>query len=70
LVDHNAAKNIAGKFALKLQRGQRSLAGGVSCQYALHSGMRTVNGTDVVSDTFVSVERESTDKPTALAVGN
>jgi IS605 OrfB family transposase len=68
--DYNAAKNIARKLALKLQRGQKSPAGGAFCQYALKSGVMTVNATDVASDQYVSAERESTDKPTASAVGS
>jgi putative transposase len=68
--DYNAAKNIARKLAVKLQRGQKSPAGGAFCQYALKSGIMTVNATDVASDTPVSAERESTDKPTASAVGS
>ena len=68
--DYNAAKNIARKLSLKLQQGQKSPAGGAFCQYALKSGILTVNATKVASDTFVSVERESTSKPTASAVGN
>ena len=68
--DYNAAKNVARKLALKLQRGQKSPAGGAFCQYALNSGMMTVNATDVASDAYVSAERESTDKPTASAVGS
>jgi len=68
--DYNAAKNIARKLALKLQRGQKSPAGGAFCQYALKSGTMTVNATDVASDAYVSAERESTDKPTASAVGS
>jgi len=68
--DYNAAKNIARKLALKLQRGQKSPAGGAFCQYALKSGTMTVNATDVASDSYVSAERESTDKPTASAVGS
>ena len=68
--DYNAAKNIARKLSLKLQQGQKSPAGGAFCQYALKSGILTVNATRVASDTFVSVERESTNKPTASAVGN
>jgi putative transposase len=68
--DYNAAKNIARKLALKLQRGQKSPAGGAFCQYALKSGTLIVNATDVVSDHYWSVERESTDKPTASAVGS
>jgi putative transposase len=68
--DYNAAKNVARKLALKLQRGQKSPAGGAFCQYALKSGTMTVNATDVASDAYVSAERESTDKPTASAVGS
>ncbi|WP_299268944.1 RNA-guided endonuclease InsQ/TnpB family protein [Halorientalis sp.] len=68
--DYNATKNIARKLALQLQRGQKSPAGGAFCQYALNSGVMTVNATDVASDTPVSAERESTDKPTASAVGS
>jgi putative transposase len=68
--DYNAAKNVARKLALKLQQGQKSPAGGVFCQYALKSGIMTVNATDVASDAYVSAERESTDKPTASAVGS
>ena len=68
--DYNAAKNIARKLALKLQRGQKSPAGGAFCQYALKSGVMTVNATGVASDQYVSAERESTDKPTASAVGS
>ena len=68
--DYNAAKNVARKLALKLQRGQKSPAGGAFCQYALKSGVMTVNATDVASDQYVSAERESTDKPTASAVGS
>ena len=68
--DYNAAKNIARKLALKLQRGQKSPAGGAFCQYALKLGVMTVNATGVASDQYVSAERESTDKPTASAVGS
>ena len=68
--DYNATKNIARKLALKLQRGQKSPVGGAFCQYALKSGVMTVNATDVASDAYVSAERESTDKPTASAVGS
>ena len=68
--DYNAAKNVARKLALKLQRGQKSPAGGAFCQYALQSGTMTVNATEVASDGYVSAERESTDKPTASAVGS
>ena len=68
--DYNAGKNIARKLALKLQRGQKSPAGGAFCQYALKSGVMTVNATEVASDQYVSAERESTDKPTASAVGS
>ena len=68
--DYNAAKNVARKLALTLQQGQKSPAGGAFCQYALKSGTMTVNATDVASDAYVSVERESTDKPTASAVGS
>ena len=64
------AKNIARKLALELQRGQKSPAGGAFCQYALKSGVMTVNATEVASDQYVSAERESTDKPTASAVGS
>jgi hypothetical protein len=67
--DYNAAKNVARKLALTLQRGQKSLAGGAFCQYALKSGIMTVNATQVASDQYVSAERESTGKPTASAVG-
>ncbi len=51
--DYNAAKNIARKLAVKLQRGQKSPAGGAFCQYALKLGVMTVNATDVASDTPV-----------------
>ena len=68
--DYNAAKNVARKLALKLQRGQKPPAGGAFCQYALKSGIMTVNATEVASDQYVSGERESTDKPTASAVGS
>jgi transposase, IS605 OrfB family, central region len=68
--DYNAAKNIARKLSVTLQQGQKSPAGGAFCQYALKSGIVTVNATRVASDTFVSVERESTNKPTASAVGS
>ena len=68
--DYNAAKNVARKLALQLQRGQKSLVGGAFCQYALKSGTMTVNATAVASDAYVSAERESTDKPTASAVGS
>ena len=68
--DYNAAKNVARKLALQLQRRQKSPAGGAFCQYALKSGVMTVNATDVASDTPVSAERESTDKPTPLGVGS
>ncbi len=64
------AKNVARKLALKLQRGQKPPAGGAFCQYALNSGIMTVNATEVASDTYVSAERESTDKPTGSAVGS
>jgi putative transposase len=40
------------------------------CQYALNSGTTTVNATELASDTYVSAERESTDRPTASAVGS
>ncbi|ERG89675.1 MAG: transposase, IS605 OrfB family, central region [halophilic archaeon J07HX5] len=68
--EYNAAKNVARKLALKLQRGQKSPAGGAFCQYDLNSGTLIVDATDVASDGYVSVERESTDKPTASAVGD
>ena len=68
--DYNAAKNVARKLALQLQRGQKSPAGGAFCQYALKSGVMTVSATEVASDTPVSAERESTDKPTPLGVGS
>jgi len=68
--DYNAAKNVARKLPLKLQRGQKSPAGGAFCQYALKLGVMTVNATDVASDAYVSAKRESTDKPTASAVGS
>jgi len=68
--DYNAAKNVARKLALKLQRGQKSPAGGAFCQYALKLGTLTVNATEVASDSYVSAERESTNKPTASAVGS
>ena len=68
--DYNAAKNVARKLALRLQRGQKSPAGGAFSQYALKSGIMTVNATEVASDQYVSAERESTDKPTASAVGS
>jgi putative transposase len=68
--DYNAAKNVGRKLALKLQRGQKSPAGGAFCQYALKSGTMTVNATNVASDAYVSAEREFTDKPTASAVGS
>jgi putative transposase len=68
--DYNAAKNVARKLALKLQRGQKSPAGGASCQYALNSGVMIVNATELASDIPVSVERESTGKPTASTVGS
>jgi len=68
--DYNAAKNIARKLALKLQRGQKSPAGGAFCQYALKSGTMIVNATEVASDAYVSAERESTDKPTTSVVGS
>nr|WP_328766966.1 transposase [Halomicroarcula nitratireducens] len=68
--DYNAAKNVARKLALKLQRGQKSPAGGAFCQYALKSGIMTVSATEVASDTPVSVERESTNKPTTSVVGS
>jgi len=32
--------------------------------------MMTVNATEVASDQYVSADRESTDKPTASAVGS
>jgi len=51
--DYNAAKHVARKLALKLQQGQKSPAGGTFCQYALKSGMMTVNATEVASDTPV-----------------
>ncbi len=68
--DYNASKNVARKLALNLQRGQKSPAGGAFCQYALKSGVMIVNATEVASDTPVSVERESTDKPIPLEVGS
>ncbi|GAB6880173.1 RNA-guided endonuclease TnpB family protein [Halorubrum gandharaense] len=68
--DYNAAKNVARKLTLQLQRGQKSPAGGAFCQYALKSGMLIVNATEVASDTFVSAERDSTGKPTPSGVGS
>ncbi len=68
--DYNAAKNVARKLAVKLRQGQKSPAGGASCQYALNSGVMTVTATEMAADTFVSVERESTDKPTPSGVGS
>ncbi|MDS0477282.1 transposase [Natrinema sp. 1APR25-10V2] len=68
--DYNAAKNVARKLAVRLQQGQKSPAGGAFSQYALKSGVMTVNATDVASDTYVSAERESTDKPTPSGVGS
>jgi len=68
--DYNAAKNVARKLALKLHRGQKSPDGGAFCQYALKSGTLIVNATEVASDQYWSAERESTDKPTASAVGS
>ena len=68
--DYNAAKNVARKLSLKLHRGQKSPDGGAFCQYALKSGTLIVNATEVASDQYWSAERESTDKPTALAVGS
>jgi len=58
---------VARKVALQLQRGQKSPAGGAFCQYALKSGTLIVNDTEVASDHYWSVERESTDKPTTSA---
>ena len=69
-VDYNAAKSVARKLSSKLQRGQKSPAGRAFCQYARKSGVMTVNATDVASDTPVSIERQSTDKPTQLAAGS
>jgi putative transposase len=60
--DYNAAKNIARKLAGKLRRGQKSPAGGAFCQYALKSGIMTVNATEVASDTFV---RQNESPPTS-----
>jgi hypothetical protein len=40
--EYNAAKNIARKLRLKLQRGQKAPAGGAFCQYALKSGTMTM----------------------------
>jgi putative transposase len=68
--DYNAAKNVARKLTVKLQRRQKFPAGGAFCQYALNSGTMTVNATELASDAYVSAERESTDKPTASAVGS
>jgi putative transposase len=68
--DYNAARNVARKLALKLQRGQMSLAGGAFCQYALKSGVMIVNDSSVSSDHYVSAEQEPTDKPPAEAVGH
>ncbi|MDB2270866.1 transposase [Halorubrum ezzemoulense] len=68
--DYNAAKNVARKLALQLQRGQKSPAGGAFCQYALKSGTLIVNATGVASDHYWSAERESTDKPIASAMGS
>jgi Transposase and inactivated derivatives len=70
--DYNVEKNITRKLSVTLQQGQKSVAGGASCQDALKSGIVTVTASRVVSDTFVSasVGRESTTKPTAAAVGN
>jgi len=68
--DYNAAKNVARKLALKLHRGQKSPDGGAFCQYALKSGIMIVTATEVASDHYWSAKRESTDKPTASAVGS
>jgi len=68
--DYNAAKNVARKLALQLQRGQKSLAGGAFCQYALKSGTLIVTATEVAADHYWSAERESTDKPIASAMGS
>jgi hypothetical protein len=68
--DFATAKNVARKLALKLHRGQKSPDGGAFCQYALKSGTLIVNATEVASDHYWSAERESTDKPTASAVGS
>lgn len=68
--DYNASKNVARKLVLKLRAGQKSPQGGAFSQYALKSGMMTVSDTRVSSDTYVSAERESTDKPTASAMGS
>ena len=68
--DYNAAKNVARKLAQKLHRGQKSPDGGAFCQYALKSGTLIVTATEVASDHYWSAERESTDKPTASAVGH
>lgn len=68
--DYSAAKDVAPKLALRLQRGQKPPAGGAFCQYALNSGPKTANATDVASDTPVSAEQKSTDKPTPSEVGS
>ncbi len=65
----NAAKNTARILGVHLRRGQTSLDRGAFCQHALKSATMTVNATDLASGTFVSADRESTDKPTAEAVG-
>lgn len=68
--DYDAAKNVARKLPLKLQQRQKSPAGGAPCQSALNSGVVTVTASELAADTFVSIARESTDKPTPLCVGN
>ncbi|ERG94574.1 transposase [Haloquadratum walsbyi] len=72
--DYNAAKNVALArnllVTLQQRQGQKSVAGEAFCQYALNSGIVTVSASKVTSNTFVSVERESINKPTASAVGS
>lgn len=68
--DYNAAKNTALKLALKLQQGQKSLAGGALSQQAPKLEIVSVIATKVACNTFVSTKGEFTNEPTASVVGS
>jgi hypothetical protein len=49
--DYNVANNAARRAALRLQRGQNSLAGDSFCWHGLNSEAMVVNATELASDT-------------------
>ena len=67
--DYNASKNVARKLLKRLHPGQKSPSGGAPCQCALKSGTLNLNG-DYNASVDLTVEGESTDKPTTSVVGN